>query len=129
MSNPSSLGGLDVGQALPHSSAEEPTMSIVTINGRMTPHAYKTSDFRPVDNTTCCESVAPDAGYENGFSQLERGHLSMMNPRTANAMRVSLESALRDIASRFGLKAVVTQAVPRADRADFVVVLQIQQRS
>jgi hypothetical protein len=104
-------------------------MSTITLNRRvLSSRAYRPHEFRPDHDTPCCEA-AMDVAHENGLSQLERGSLVNLDPRTANAMRVSLESALRDIAARFGLKAAVTQAVPHADRADFVVVLKLQPRS
>jgi hypothetical protein len=60
-----------------------------------------------------------------GISQIEQGIVSLLDERTTLAMRISLESALRDIASRFALKAHVVQAVASDGSARFVVVLAV----
>jgi hypothetical protein len=67
-----------------------------------------------------------DVAARNGLSQLERNHVSILNDRTAAAMRVALEDALRSVSTRFNLDAKVLTVVAMDFAANFQVVLAVR---
>lgn len=92
-------------------------------NGQRVPRTWPTSRFRP-DHESLSSPMA-DAAAKDGLSQLEQGRVTLLDSRTTIAMRIAMESTLRDIASRFALKAQVVQAVANDGSARFVVVLAV----
>jgi hypothetical protein len=89
-----------------------------------TVRAFRPSRVHIRTNAPCCELM--DAGAKDGLSQLERNQISILNERTALALRVSIEDTIRAVAARFNLNAMVVGVVALDTSADYRIVLAVK---
>jgi hypothetical protein len=82
--------------------------------------------FRAVAVHECHEPA--DAGARHGLSQLERGHVTLLDDRMCGAMKAAIENAIHDIAVRFNLDAKIVNVAAKDFAANFQLVLAVKNR-